>query len=110
MKLYPVLSFFMLAATMQCAAQLPSSRPMQSFFSTAIQKKVVDKKPARQIASSQVQSGLNSNKSMQQLTLRATPANTSTSHPNEKLQPVQLKKQLPSNNITTYKRRKIKHS
>ena len=110
MKLYPILSFFLLAATAQCTAQLPSSRPMQSFISPGVQKKVVDKKPARQIATSQIQSGLNSNKSMQQLTLRAKPANTSVSHPNEKLQPAQVKKQLPSNNITTYKRRKIKHN
>ena len=111
MKLYPILLFFLLAATAQCTAQLPSSRPMQSFISPGVQKKVVDKKPARQIATSQIQSGLNSNKSMQQLTFRAKPpVNTSVSHPNEKLQPVQVKKQLPSNNITTYKRRKIKHN
>ena len=92
---------------MRCAAQLPSSRPMQSFFSPAVQKKLADMKPDRQIATSQVQSGLNSNKSMQQLTLRAKPpTNISISHPNEMLQPVQVKKQLPSNNITTYQRRK----
>jgi len=109
MKLYPLLSFFLLAATMQCAAQLPSSRPMPSFFSPAIQKKLADKKPNRQVAASQIQPGLNSNKSRQQLILSTKPANASISHSNGKLPPIQVKKQLPSNNITTYKRRKVEH-
>jgi hypothetical protein len=105
-NLFKILLFLLVAANHHCFAQLPSSKPMSAFYSKYTRMDLDKKKPSDPANATHRTPMLQSQKSLQDLTMPARKVNTPpVMHSNDKLSPEQKRKLLPSNTITLYKRK-----
>lgn len=95
-----------IAIASQGYAQLPSSKPMNAFYSKSTKEKLDRKKNSNSTIPITGQQSMQSQKSLQQLTVTNTKIKAQpVVHANDRLSAQQKKEGLPSNTVALYKKK-----